>query len=566
MNLNNDETRSIEDEVDLHLYELLDESIPRYKFIYHMNLVYIDYVIDKNLWFSTSEKHFLFSLSYSTFLAYKKLIEEDVFEYKFDKDLYKYCYHFFMKGMQYSLLCEEFPGVYSEVKKVNFDDQRRTISFNEVREIPRKFNEFISKYTIRKALSYTLQMASGQLSDKDDEEAAVELSKLYFHFWSENMLYEDFEPYSRLDWGGIENFFILAAMRRFIKLYRADFNIEKFGSHKMMIIISPKGKERIKEFTLTKDQEIIDKVLEDFIYKPLGKNLFPKSSVSDAPLIITKDGYIIVNPLVLLNNDSGETRYLNYLRKYDNNRHQRIKDKLKERVIPIIEHLCKLKYPNTTVVTNFKVPIPNKRNQSRELDILVVDESSGFVLYIEVKHFFNPMSYSEMRSIDSQLKEALKKTTAQLDAIRHNWELIKDRFEVRTNINRIESIILSHHYIGCDVAIHDSVPIVNTQGIFESIGESNSIQELYESIREFDQIYSSIKMISRNIEFEFAKFKFELKMEALNPEFETLFLRSYRNNIRDTIDLKEKKIFQNYEDYSRALLTKLQSESEDTYI
>lgn len=566
MNLNNDETRTIEDEVDLHLYELLDESIPRYKFIYHMNLVYIDYVIDKNLWFSSSEKHFLFSLSYSTFLAYKKLIEEDVFEYNLDKELYKYCYHLFVKSMQYSLLCEEFPGVYSEIKKVNFDDQRRTISFNEERDIPRKLYEFISKYTIRKALSYTLQMASGRLSDKEDEEAAIELTKLYFHFWSENMLFEDFEPYSRLDWGGIENFFTLAAMRRFIKLYRADFNIEKFGSHKMMILISPNGKEKIKEFTLTKDQEIIDKVLEDFTYKPLGKGLFPKSSISDAPFIQTKDGYIIVNPLVLLNNDSGETRFLNYLRKYDNKRHQRIKDKLKERVIPIIEHLIKLKYPDTTVVTNFKVPIPNKRNQSRELDILAVDESTGFVLYIEVKHFFNPMSYSEMRSVDSQLKEALKKTAAQIDAIRHNWDLIKHRFDVKTNLNRIESIILSHHYVGYDVEVHESVPIVNTQGMFESIGESNSIQELYESSKEYDQIYSSIKMINKNIEFEFAGYKFELKMEALDPKFETLFLRSYRKNIVNSINFEENKIFNNIEDYSRALLTKIQNESVDKHI
>jgi Holliday junction resolvase-like predicted endonuclease len=458
------------------------------------------------------------------------------------------------------MLCGEFPGVYSDIKKVNFDVQRRTISFNEERDIPRKLYEFISKYTIRKALSYTLQMASGQLSDKETEKAALELTKLYFHFWSENMLFEDFEPYSRLDWGGIENFFTLAAMRRFIKLYRADFNIEKFDSQKMMILISPKGKEKIKDFTVTKDQEIIDKVLEDFTYKPIGKGFFPKSSISDAPLIRTKDGYIIVNPLVLLNNDSGETRLLNYLRKYDNNRHQKIKDKLKERVIPVIEQLFKLKYPEAIVVTNFKLPIPNKRNQSRELDILAIDDSTGFVLYIEVKHFFNPTSYSEMRSVDSQLKEALKKTAGQLEAIRYNWDLIKHRFDVKTNLNRIESIILSHHYVGYDVEVHESVPIVNTQGMFESIGESNSIEELYETSREYDQIYSSIKMTSRNIEFEFAGYKFDLEMEVLDPKFEAMFLRSYRNIIMDSIDFEESKIFNNIEDYSRVLLTKLQNQ------
>lgn len=361
------------------------------------------------------------------------------------------------------------------------------------------------------------------------------------------MLYEDFEPYTRMDWGGVTHFFIMASMRRFIKLYRENFNIEKFGSQNMMVIISPQARNRITDFTVTKEQQTIDQVIEDYTYKPIGNGLYPKSNISDAPVIQTKDGFLLVNPLVMLFNDSSETRFLNYLRKYDNARHQRIKDKLKERVIPIIEELIKLKYPNVIVESNFKLAIPRKKNQDRELDILVVDESTGFILYIEVKHFFNPMSFAEMKNLDKQLQQALNKTADQIEAIEYNWQTIKQRFNVRSDIKKIECIILSHQYLGNNVEINSQVPIVNLQNFYESIAESNSIEELYNSNLELDEIYSSIKMISSNVNFEYACHNYSLKMETFDPIFEMLYLSAYKKNIMETIHFNQENNFKTIE-------------------
>ncbi|MED1724737.1 hypothetical protein [Brevibacillus parabrevis] len=557
MNYNGNVSKEIENQVDLYLFELLDSSIPRYQFIYHINLVYIDFIIDRQLWFSTTEKHFLFSLSYNIFLAYKKLSEEETFEYKFDKELYIYCLNFLIKGMQYSMLCDEFPSVNSGNKRIIIHDDRKTISFIEEREKPRRKHEFINKYNLRKALSYTLQIACEKLNDKSDEDATFELTKAYDSFWNENMLYDDFEPYSRLDWGGVTDFFIRASMKRFIKLYRLDFNIEKFGSHNMMIIISPQGRNRIIEFTVTKEQQTINQVLEDYTYKPIGNGLFPKSNISDAPIIQTKDGFLLINPLVMLFNESSETRFLNYLRKYDNARHQRVKDKLKERVIPIIEQLIKLKFSNVVVKSNFSLPIPRKKKHTRELDLLVVDESTGFVLYIEVKHFFNPMSVAEMKNLDKQLQEALDKTSDQVEAIKYNWEIIKQRFGISTDIKEIECIILSHQYLGNNVEINSKVPIVNPQNLYESLAESNSVKEFYKSNKEIDEIYNSIKIKSSDINFEYSTFNFSLKTEVLDPEFEMLYLSAYRKNIMKTVNLNRKSIFQSTEEAVETLFKEL---------
>jgi hypothetical protein len=557
LNISKEEMKKIENQVDLHLFDLLNETIPRYKYIYHINLVYIDLIIDKKLWFTTTEKHYLFSLSYNTFLAYKKLAEEDVFDYTFDKDLYQYCLIFLIKGMQYSMLCDEFPGLNSEKKSIVFDKETSTYSFIDKALFPRKHYDFFIKYNIRKALSYTLQMASGKLNDIDEEGAAIQLTKLYFNFWSENMLFKDFEPYSQRDWGGVAFFFTQASMRRFIKLYRADFNIKKLDSQKMMILISPSGKKKIIEFTLSKNQKVIDKVMEDFIYKPLGNNLFPKSNISDAPIIQTKDGYLIANPLVILFNDSNETRFLNNLRKYDNARHQRVKDKLKERAIPIIEQLLKMKYPEAKVYCNFNLPIPKKKNQTREFDILVIDDKTGFVLYIEVKHFFNPMSFSEMKSLDIQLQDAITKTSDQLYAIEYNWDLIKQRYAITTNITKIRAIILSHQYLGNDVEINEYVPIVDPQNLYGSIAETYTIEDLYNANKELDHVFRLVKMIGSNLNFHYGGYDFSIKMESLDPRFESLYLQSYRKIIMKSINFEEADYFKSIEELAKALLTKL---------
>jgi len=553
----NEAIGKIEEEVDEYLFKSLNKSIPRYKYIYHINLVYIDFVIDKKLWFSTTEKHFMFSLGYNTFLAYKLLDEEEVFEYKFDVNLYKYCFEFLIKGTQYSMLCDNISATHAGKSIAKIANKSNTIFFEKNRA-PRFQYDFFCKYKIRKALSYTLQMVSEKLAYSDEEDAAFKLSKVYLNFWNENMLYEDFEPYSRHDWGGVNLFFIQAAMRRYIKLYRKDFDIVDVDSQKMMIILSPQGANKIVDFTLSQDETMVNHVMNDFIFKPLGDKLYPKANIIDAPIIKTKDGFLFVNPLILLFNDSCETRLLNFLRRYDHSRHQRIKDKLKERIIPLIEQLIKLKFPSAIIQCNFKVPIPTDKKKKRELDILIVDDTTGFVLYVEVKHFFNPISYSESKNLDAELQIAITKASDQLYAIEENWDLIKQRFGITSEIKTKKAIIISHQYLGKDVEINKDVPIVDPSNFYESIAESSTIEELYHSNKEIDDIYTSIKMIHREINFKYAGFHFVLHEECLDPHFETEFMKSYRKIVFEGLDLGEQVTYESHKELAEALLRKLE--------
>lgn len=553
----NEQIIHIEDEVDKYLYNKLDENIPRYKYIYHMNLVYIDYVITNQLWFSQVEKHLVFSLSYNTFLAYKKLEEEDITDFNYDKSLYLVCFEHLILGMQYSMLCEVFPAVRSNKASLYINEEDKTITVQHDK-LPRDQYEFFSKYIMKKSLSYTLQMTAGMLGNKPIEEVAWELTKGYLNFWNENMMYDDFEPYTRQDWGGVSLFFTSAAMRRFISLYREDFNLNKIESSKVMVVLSSYSRDKLVEYTISQDKEMVDKVLNDLIYKPIGNGLFPKSHLSDSPVICTKDGHLLLNPLVLLSNDSSETMLLNNLRKNDKERYLRIKDKLKERVIPLIEQLIKLKYPESIVITNFNLPIPHKKNQKRELDILIVDNNNGFVLYIEVKHFFNPNSYSEIKSLDNQFRDALKKAPDQLYAIQENWELIKSRYSIQTEIKSLKALILSHNYLGKDVEINPEIPIVDTTNFFESLATSLTVEELYQLNKEIDYIFTNLPIIRMPIDFNFSGYTFNLEMEILDPKFEIEYLKSYRKVVFNNIDLDEQTVFRSIEEHAKALLEKLQ--------
>jgi len=320
---------AIEKKIDTWVYDMLDDSLPKNKYIYNCNLAYIDLVIDQKVLFSPFEKHYLFSLSYNTHFAHLKLKEDLEFDYKFDRKMYAYAFNMILRGMQYSMLCDIFPLLHCG--KATMRMVGNNISF-DINAIPKKNYKYISDYSIRKSLSYTLQMANGKLEDNNDEDIAMKLSDMYMHFWNENMLYGDYEPYSRLDFSGISFFFVLASMRRFNKLYKKDFDIVSVDSQKMMILLSPNGVKELRSYVPGEDENLYNAALADHIYKPVGKELFPKLSVADAYLNMTSDGYLFANPLVILFNDSCETQFLNYLRKCDNPRFLRIKDKIKERV------------------------------------------------------------------------------------------------------------------------------------------------------------------------------------------------------------------------------------------
>ena len=177
----------IESEIDNWLINNLDESIPRNKYIYHCNLAFIDIIVEQKMLFTPFEKHYLFSLTYNTLIAHRKLKEEEKFDYTFDKELYILAFDRIIRGFQYSMLCDIFPLLHS--KKGTIEVKDRNISF-KLNNIPKKNFKYINDHSMRKTLSYMLQMANGKLEKCDDEEIAMQLSKLYMNFWNENMINE----------------------------------------------------------------------------------------------------------------------------------------------------------------------------------------------------------------------------------------------------------------------------------------------------------------------------------------------------------------------------------------
>ncbi|MFL8798378.1 MULTISPECIES: hypothetical protein [Clostridioides] len=548
----NEKIYKIEDDIDKWLIDELDKSIPRNKYIYHCNLAFIDIIVDQKVLFTPFEKHYLFSLTYNTNIAHRKLQEEEDFDYMFDEKLYILSFNRIILGFYYSILCDIFPLLHS--KKGIMEIKDRNISF-KLNNIPKKNFKYINDYSIRKTLSYTLQIANKKLENCDDEEIAIKLSELYMNFWSENMVYEDYEPYSRLDWSGIGFFFIVASMRRFNKLYKEDFDIVSVGSHKMMIILSPNGVKKLREYVPATNEELYKLALEDNIYKPIEDGYFPKLNISEAPLNMTKDGYIFVNPLVMLFNDSMETRFLNYLRKCDNKRYLRIKDKIKERVIPLIIEMIKYKLPNVKYITNFHVRIPLQRKNERECDLLLIDRD-GFVLYLEIKHFYNPQSFCETKKVDGELKKALDKMPEQLSAIKTNWENIKKSYEISVDLMEIQGVIVSHYYLGYDLDIDENTPIVNASNLYESIAESNNLKEVFLGCKEIDDIYPKIEFVERELNFDFAKYNFTVGIECLHPRWEILLNKSYKDQICKKVMYDEPKEFKNLADLAKAYLVK----------
>lgn len=545
----------IEDEIDRWIYEKLDSNIPRNKYIYHCNLAYIDIMVDQKMLFTPYEHHYLFSLNCNIHIAYKKLKEEEEFNYKFDYDLYPIAFQMILMGMNYSMLCDIFPLLHSG--KAVMDMKGKDIYF-KIDNLPKKHYKFIGDFSMRKCLSYTLQMANGGLKKKhtEDEDIAMKLADLYMHFWSENMQYDDYEPYTRMDWGGISFFFIVAAMRRFNKLYEKDFDIVSLDSQKMMILMSPNGTSEMRGFVPSENDELYQQALEDHIYKPQGKGIYPKANIADAPLIRTKDGYIFTNSLVILFNDSAETQFLNYLRRCDNKRYLRIKDKIKEREIPLIQEMVKYKFPSTVSITNFNVKIPMQKKKQRECDILLVDET-GVAIYLEIKHFYNPQSYCEEKILDKELEKALEKLPEQLNAISADWKKLKKQYSLQYDMNKIYGIIVSHHYTGVDVEIRPDTPIVSSSNLFESISEAKSFKQIYTGCREIDELYPKIDFIQRDFTVNFAGYRFHLFEECLNPMCEIIVRESYKKQIKRNLASSVPTSYSNLKDLAHAYIDKL---------
>ena len=545
----------IEDEIDRWLSDNLDPSIPRYKYIYHCNLAYIDILIDYKMMFSQYERHYLFSLNYNTHIAYKKLKEEETFDYKFDRVLYPIAFNMVWLGMYYSILCDIFPLLHSEDAEMIV--KGKNIFFN-IKDIPKKHYKFISDFTMRKLLSYTLQMANGIYKKRnyDDEDIAMKLADLYMHFFSENMKPDDYEPYTGMDWGGISFFLIVAAMRRFNKLYESNFDIVTLDSQKMMILMTPKGLSKMRDFVPSKNDKLYETALDDHIYKPIGKGLFPKANIADAPLIKTKDGYVFANALVILFNDSLETQFLNFIRRCDNARYLRIKDKIKEREIPLIQEMVKYNFANSYSVANFNVKIPNRNKEQRECDLLLVDDN-GIAVYLEIKHFYNPQSSCETKVLDRELRKALKKMPEQLEAISTSWEHLKKQNKIPCDLKELYGVIVSHYYTGFNVDIKPETPIVSSSNLYESIAESSCLKEVYLGCREYDELYPKIDFIQEEIPVTYAGYNFHVNQEALNPICEIIVKKSFSKQIHENLTSSSPMTFRNVKDLAHAYIDEM---------
>ncbi len=541
----------IETEIDTWLGKCLDRTIPRYKYIYHCNLAYIDCLVEHKYLFSPFEKHLQFSLNYNTYLAYEYLQEEEEFDCELDFYLYPIAFRMIIDGMFYAKLCDIFPLLHSG--KAQMSVEGNDIYFH-ISNLPRKNYKYINDYIMRKQLSYSLQYASGLLRKCDDDDIAMKLADIYMHFWNENMFNTDYEPYTAMEWGGISFFFIVAAMRRFNKLYESDFDIVSVGSQKMMIVMSPHGTKEMRSFVPSDDDKLYDMALEDHIYKPIGNLSNPKSNISDTPLIKTKDGYIFTNPFVILFNDSMETQFMNYLRRSDNPRYLRIKDKVKEREIPLIIEMFKCKFPKSQQVSNFEVKIPNERKRKRECDVLIVDEN-GIGLYIELKHFYNPQSFCEIKVLDKELTAALDKMPKQLEAIRLDWDNIKRKKCLKDyELNKLYGVVVSHRYTGYDVEIKPNIPIVNVSNLYESIIEAKDIEEVYFGCQEIDMIYPEIDFIKRQLGIVYANYVFHVEYECLNPIAETIINQSIKKQAYSEIKFDRPKTYQSIKELAKAYI------------
>lgn len=475
-------------------------------------------MVETGSFFSSSEsieRHLVFALNYLTHLAYKYLPEEECFWYNVDNSIYEYVYRLLMEAFTYAELCDVFPKAHNG--KATFSKNGDLITVNED-ELCRESIQQFEYYLLRKPLHYILQYGCGRTAGIDIAERQNILLNLFDSYWDENVFNFDYEPYSAVEGGGIRAFLMFSAVKRYILLYDADFKVRNLRWTELLICLSNEGAFKIRTMIPTDNNDFYQQALEDCIYKPLGKEDYPKASLADAPIIRTKDGCMFVNPFLLLFNNSIDTQFLNYLRRHDNKRFLKIKDKTKERCIPEIKLLIEEKIEGVHIESNFNLKIPNTKNK-RELDLLVCD-SLGNALYIEFKHFYIPESYSEKRNLDKELIKAQKKMKDQLLAIKENSEEVKRLLNSDCKINKISGIIVSYLYTGTDVSISEDYPIVNLLTIKEAIRNATSLNEIYDFCQKIEKKYACIPLVKTNIIRNFKNLKFEMTKKVLEPTFE----------------------------------------------
>jgi hypothetical protein len=513
------EIKNLEHDIDTYIIKNIDINYPLYKYIYHLNISHISYIVNNNLLFTLNERHINFSLTANTYWAYKILDPENSPDFSFDNEMYLACYENIHNGFKYSILCDEFPKVNSNLSQIEFDSANNTYSFIS-HKFPRQNIINTLEYTKRNTLKHLLdRIIAENASDADSV-----VNKLTYEFCTllaEQLNRSDFTKYRRRDWISITRYIVWWAMNGYVAfMNKEEVNIP---------IIHPSSFQSISSM-LNLDLKTFNDVIEDYIYKPVGKDFYPKCTLSDAPIIKTNLDYLIINPFIVLSNHI-DTRHLSYMRKLDNNNYTLLKGNICERHLKFIIELISKKLSNISIIRNFYVQKKNSTD-TREVDLLIFDNKTGDAIYIEVKYYYNPISFSETKSLDESLNTALEKISYQLDDIRNNWSSTKQKYNLKKDLSSLNGILLSYDYLGLNLPTNNQVPLINRHVFYKSILSSTNLVNLFIKCKENESMLNSKLIDNSKVQINFNDKNFILEMPSMNSLKESI-INHHTDDIMD---------------------------------
>lgn len=532
--LKSKEIKNLEYDIDNYIIKNIDINYPLYKYIYHLNIAHISYIVNNNLLFTLDERHINFSLTANTYWAYKILNPESSPDFSFDNEMYLNCYENIHNGFKYSILCDEFPKVNSNLSKIDFNAANCTYRFIS-QNFPRQNIINTLEYTKRNTLKHLLNKIIKE-NASDSDLAVNKLTNEFCTLLAEQLNRSDFTKYRHRDWISITRYIVFWAMKGYLSfINKEDVKIP---------IIHPNSFNSISSM-LDLDLNTFKDVLEDYVYKPIGKNFYPKCTLSDAPIIKTNLDYLIINPFIVLSNYI-DTRYLSFMRKLDNNNYTLLKNNICERHLNFIITLLSKKLPNISIIRNFNV-LKKNSTDTREVDLLLFDNITGHAIYIEIKYFYNPISFNERKLLDNSLNSALEKITSQLEDIQNNWSITKQKYNLKKDLSSLNGILLSYDYLGLNLLTNNHIPVINRHIFYKSILSSTNLDDLFINCNENERMLNSKLIDNSKVEINFDDKNFILEMPSINS-FKEMIINDHTDDIMDSYLKTSKEIDEISED------------------
>lgn len=513
------EINNLEKKIDEYIIKKINPIYPRYKYIHHLNLAHISVMLHYGILFTPLERYYNLSLSANINWAYKKLSSESTYDLNIDTNLYFECINNIIDGSNYAILCDEFTKLRlnkSQILKIN--DFNYTFTS---KSMPRLNALYAKEYNSRQQVKSILKhICDSNIEHKNLNEL---LSKEYCSYLAERLESKDYTDYDRSDWFKLTNHIMSYCMESYATLYKNNFELNTISKYPLLVEFTQNHINKVSSiYNISYDST--KKILNDFIYKPNTNSLYPKCNICDAPIIKTSDNYFMVNPFAILS-DYIDTRHLNYLRKFKNSKYTDIKSNISERHFDLIIELIKKQMPNIYVIKNFSLNICNNKSNkknSRELDIFLFDDKTGEGLYLEIKYYYKPLSFSEYNKLDIELNFALEKMPKQLQDLKSNWNHIKQQHNLKSNITSLNGIITSYDYFGIDVPTNSIYPIINRHMLYKSIINSSNIKDIFIKCKlQEKSLYVPI-IKDELFEFEFAGITFTASIPSINNEFKDI--------------------------------------------